>query len=469
MLIGSLVCTGETYYLDATHGDDNRNGLSPENAWQTIAAINRGWSIIQAGDSILFKRGEKFIGIRLDIRRGGTSENPLKISVYGNGPKPVISAYSGAISCREKDASHIIIKDIAIKNILGGQAISFNADNISCIRISGVDIDNVPNYNGILLYKVDTYLIEDCEISNCGNSCIAIMGSPTYPITNGIIRNNIISNAIEGDGITLHRSSDYPAGPNHWIEGNICYNNREQGIDINGGDNITLTGNETYRNGDSGILVDKWASRVLIEKHYSHDEMLMGIIINFSSDVKLINSIIYNMEYHALIIDGCRNFQGYNNTIIQGIKGRSSILDIKPGSRNIRFINNIIMTFQTPDASPSFRFLDGANPQNTSCDFRNNVWWRPDGISASFWWDEDSGRYDLNHWKFHYSQGEDSHFVDPRLNIEFNLEPDSPCIDAGIDVGIQMDYSGKKVPRGKAVDIGAFEFYPEKKETKSKR
>ena len=60
-------------------------------------------------------------------------------------------------------------------------------------------------------------------------------------------------------------------------------------------------------------------------------------------------------------------------------------------------------------------------------------------------------------------------FVDPRLNIEFNLEPASPCIDAGIDVGIQMDYSGKKVPRGKAVDIGAFEFYPEKKETKSKR
>lgn len=40
----------------------------------------------------------------------------------------------------------------------------------------------------------------------------------------------------------------------------------------------------------------------------------------------------------------------------------------------------------------------------------------------------------------------------------FQLKPASPCINAGMGVGLTTDYEGKAVPQGGAVDIGAYEY-----------
>lgn len=48
--------------------------------------------------------------------------------------------------------------------------------------------------------------------------------------------------------------------------------------------------------------------------------------------------------------------------------------------------------------------------------------------------------------------------VDPRLDGEYHLLPDSPCIDAGVDVGVATDMIGVSRPQGAGVDMGAFEF-----------
>lgn len=50
--------------------------------------------------------------------------------------------------------------------------------------------------------------------------------------------------------------------------------------------------------------------------------------------------------------------------------------------------------------------------------------------------------------------------VDPRLDSEYHLLPDSPCIDAGIDLGVSVDMIGTPRPQGAGVDMGAFEFVP---------
>lgn len=47
-----------TYYIDATGGNDNNAGTSPEQAWQTIFKLYK-FTGIQPGDNILFKRGER--------------------------------------------------------------------------------------------------------------------------------------------------------------------------------------------------------------------------------------------------------------------------------------------------------------------------------------------------------------------------------------------------------------------------
>jgi parallel beta-helix repeat protein len=55
-------------------------------------------------------------------------------------------------------------------------------------------------------------------------------------------------------------------------------------------------------------------------------------------------------------------------------------------------------------------------------------------------------------------------FSDPLLTNpdsgNFDLEPYSPAIDAGIDVGLTKDFEGNSVPQGNGPDIGAFEYSP---------
>jgi len=51
----------------------------------------------------------------------------------------------------------------------------------------------------------------------------------------------------------------------------------------------------------------------------------------------------------------------------------------------------------------------------------------------------------------------DPKFADP-ANRDFTLRSDSPCIDAGANVGLSRDYAGNAVPQGSGVDIGAYEY-----------
>jgi hypothetical protein len=41
---------------------------------------------------------------------------------------------------------------------------------------------------------------------------------------------------------------------------------------------------------------------------------------------------------------------------------------------------------------------------------------------------------------------------------DFRLQPDSPAIDSGVDLGHSLDFSDHPVPIGAAPDMGAFEY-----------
>ncbi|MHA2282675.1 MAG: right-handed parallel beta-helix repeat-containing protein [Promethearchaeota archaeon] len=44
------------------------------------------------------------------------------------------------------------------------------------------------------------------------------------------------------------------------------------------------------------------------------------------------------------------------------------------------------------------------------------------------------------------------------ITSNFQLQSISPCIDAGLDVGLSQDYDGTSIPQGAGVDVGAYEF-----------
>ncbi|GAH89275.1 unnamed protein product, partial [marine sediment metagenome] len=41
---------------------------------------------------------------------------------------------------------------------------------------------------------------------------------------------------------------------------------------------------------------------------------------------------------------------------------------------------------------------------------------------------------------------------------DYHLLPSSPCIDAGADVGVNIDIEGNERPQGQGFDIGAYEY-----------
>ena len=77
----SCTLSATTYYLDASGGANNQNGLSPQTAWKDLFKI-RG-SIPEPGDTFLLKRGEQWSGAQLYLTTSGDALNPIVFSDYG--------------------------------------------------------------------------------------------------------------------------------------------------------------------------------------------------------------------------------------------------------------------------------------------------------------------------------------------------------------------------------------------------
>lgn len=83
----TTVCASE-FFVDDLHGDDSRSGLSPAEAWQSVARVND--ATLQAGDVVRFKAGGVW---RESLRvQSGAAEQPIRYSSYGEGPKPALYA-----------------------------------------------------------------------------------------------------------------------------------------------------------------------------------------------------------------------------------------------------------------------------------------------------------------------------------------------------------------------------------------
>lgn len=63
ILTGLVVVVGaqaRTFHVDATRGDDGRDGLKPETAWRSMTKVNR--APLAPGDRVLFRRGQTWRG-----------------------------------------------------------------------------------------------------------------------------------------------------------------------------------------------------------------------------------------------------------------------------------------------------------------------------------------------------------------------------------------------------------------------
>lgn len=118
--------TGITYYI-ANDGSDENDGKSPESPFKSIGKLNT--IVLEEGDSVLFKRGDKFYDETFEVQGNGTQENPITISAYGEGARPVIAARTTDKPCIYlKGNEGIEITDLELAESYQGISVEYDRD-----------------------------------------------------------------------------------------------------------------------------------------------------------------------------------------------------------------------------------------------------------------------------------------------------------------------------------------------------
>ncbi|UXP33887.1 hypothetical protein N6H18_08005 [Reichenbachiella agarivorans] len=113
-----------TYYIDNTSGNDANSGLATNAAWQNLSKINQ--LQLQPGDSVLFKRGNKWAGT-LRPQGSGALSAPIVIGAYGEGEMPIIDG-EGKMAADDFMSAGLVlynqeyfeIRDLEIRNFESG-------------------------------------------------------------------------------------------------------------------------------------------------------------------------------------------------------------------------------------------------------------------------------------------------------------------------------------------------------------
>ena len=109
--------TGKVYYISASKGKNSNNGTSADTPFQSVDKLQ---SIkLSKGDRVLFSTDDTF-KVNLTLTAGGAQDEPIVISSYGSGKKPVIS---GQITV--KDAGGYVFSGLEFTG--GGYGIRLSA------------------------------------------------------------------------------------------------------------------------------------------------------------------------------------------------------------------------------------------------------------------------------------------------------------------------------------------------------
>ena len=99
----------KNYYL-SQNGDDQNTGYSAQTSWESIDRLNQ--QNLVAGDSILFRRGDIFIG-EIIVRTSGKNNKPIVYGAFGEGENPVIK---GSLDIKNWEVSEFGIKTAKLAN-----------------------------------------------------------------------------------------------------------------------------------------------------------------------------------------------------------------------------------------------------------------------------------------------------------------------------------------------------------------
>jgi parallel beta-helix repeat protein len=311
--------------------------------------------------------------------------------------------------------------------------------------------------------KTTAVLIDDDEVYECGTSGINI----STGVNSVTISNCTVYHCIWG-------STDYQAGIRTW--GNS--------VD---GDNIIVENNEVYAqyfsgaawSKGNGIHIDETGPNTppIVKYNYVHDNEEIGIFVEHFNGCQIYYNLCSgNGEEGILLFRDSEDTEIYNNTCYGngygiGIRGNGTANEM-----NGNLIKNNILSGNTTS-----ELLANYGGENDGTNGTGNIYtYNCLGAEAAnfvTWGAATPDTYDI--WETAYGATTSSAEADPVfvsvVTPDFSLQPTSPCINAGTNVGLTADYAGNPIgdiirvivfqpirlairPVRDMPDIGAYEY-----------
>lgn len=462
------MASGAIYYVDATHGSDLNSGLTPDQPWKTINKVNH--TVFVPGDTILFERGETWRETLIPPSPGASGNN-ITFGAYGTGNLPMIDG-SGRAYCIDGRVGHITIADLHFVSPSQYGIAHTRWDNAGAeLSTPGWMIMNSRfSRCGAQLFGPDTLVRDNVFVGPSpitgSDGAIVIRGKAATHCS--ILRNTISGFAYRGVWIlnaahspTVNDNTIYNIGLVSGIQApGIAIDFDGYGAPITG--TVTCLGNKLSNCATYGICVENCSEGSLFQGNIIHDSRDGIGFINYKAGFGYadqrglnINAVVaYNVIYHAkyalkLIDVSLVNI--WNNVLYdgKGIGAYGLVIDAQGryNARNIDFRNNIVGSGMAHSCNVAFAWENHFSAFDYNA-VMSPVLFERDTLTSLTLTQLRAGGAALHNFSTAPL------FVNAAEH-DFHLLLSSPCIDAGVSVGLTQDHSGNAIEG--PPDIGAHE------------
>ena len=371
------VCLSQTYaqttYYVSAAGNDANNGRSALTPFQSLSKVNT--LSLQAGDSVLFRRGDTFRG-GLQIRRSGSTARPIVFNAYGTGAKPTLAGsvpitnwvnISGNIwqapcsSCGSR-VTGIYRNDSALPL---GRYPNFDAPNRGYMTIRAHTEkyqifsqehlpDNIDWQGGEVAMRPTQWIIDRAVIDHQYGDALNLFNYSNYYPGDGW------GYFIQSHPATLDQNGEWYYNPNNktvQLYSSTSPNSQtitatvtEKGVDMANLSNVNLRNLRITQTLSTGVAVSNSSSFSLVNLDITNSGEDGLVVLGTGSNMLLENSTVIDVNNNGIFIDPYQNVTLRGNKIrrIGVIPGRGKSGDGQyngvavAANQNVLIENNIV-------------------------------------------------------------------------------------------------------------------------------